>query len=144
MEADDPFEHFVIAQEPVFDQVLRELSAGMKQSHWMWFIFPQLAGLGVSERAQLYALDSVHAAECYLQHPLLGARLRQCTQLVLDVPDLTALEIFGELDCMKFQSSMTLFSLASQPGDLFDRALQKFFAGQRDALTLRLLQDNKS
>jgi uncharacterized protein (DUF1810 family) len=141
MESGNKFERFVVAQEPVYDQVIRELSAGRKQSHWMWFIFPQIAGLGKSERARYYALDSVLEAECYLQHALLGARLRQCTQLVLDVPNRSAREIFGQIDCLKFRSSMTLFSVTSLSGDLFERALEQYFAGIKDARTLRLLQE---
>ena len=113
------FDHFLSAQNPVYEQVLRELAAGRKQSHWMWFIFPQLKGLGFSATSQRFALDSVDAATRYLQHNVLGPRLRECTQLVLNVRNKTAEEIFGYRDWMKtITFSFWFFSAArkcSQP-----------------------------
>lgn len=134
------FDHFLSAQNPVYEQVLRELAAGRKQSHWMWFVFPQLKGLGFSAMSQRFALDSVAAATRYLQHNVLGTRLRECTQLVLNNANKTAEEIFGYPDWMKFGSSMTLFSLCTPPEPLFSKAIDKFFAGVRDSQTLGLLK----
>jgi uncharacterized protein (DUF1810 family) len=133
------FEHFVAAQDAVYEQVVRELAQGRKTSHWIWFIFPQLRGLGSSEMSQRFAIESVDAAAQYLRHAVLGPRLLECTQLVLGVQDRTAEEIFGSLDCMKFGSSMTLFSLCTPPGSLFGLAIGKYFAGERDRRTLELL-----
>lgn len=132
------FDHFLLAQNAVYAQVLRELAAGQKQSHWMWFIFPQLKGLGFSAAAHQFALDSVAAAGRYLDHPVLGSRLRECAQLVLNVRHRTAEEIFGYPDWMKFRSSMTLFALCSPPETLFQSALDAYFAGVRDSMTLKL------
>ena len=133
------FDHFVEAQDPLYDDVLHELRAGRKRSHWMWFIFPQLAGLAPSAMSHRYALDSVDAAKRYLQHPVLGARLRECTQLVLDVPDRSAEDIFGYPDYLKFRSSMTLFAVSQPSETLFQQALDKFYDGQPDEKTLALL-----
>ena len=133
------FEHFARAQEPVYEQVTRELAAGCKTSHWMWFIFPQLRGLGSSATSDFYAMDSLAQAQRYLEHELLGPRLRECTTLVINVTDKTAEEIFGYPDWMKFRSSMTLFSLCSPPDSVFERALAKYFAGEPDERTLHLL-----
>jgi uncharacterized protein (DUF1810 family) len=132
------FDHFVIAQNPVYDQVVRELAAGQKETHWMWFIFPQLDGLGHSPMAQCFALDDVDAARRYLAHEVLGPRLRECTQLTLNIRNRTAADVFGHPDDLKFRSSMTLFALCT-PGNIFDAALIKYFAGERDAKTLELL-----
>jgi uncharacterized protein (DUF1810 family) len=130
------FDHFVAAQDPVYERVVRELSAGRKTSHWMWFIFPQLPGLGTSAMSDRFAIVSVKTATRYLQHAVLGARLLECTQLVLNAQERTAEEIFGFPDCMKFRSSMTLFSLCGPPGSLFDLALDKYFGGKKDTRTL--------
>lgn len=130
---------FVDAQEPVFEQVCRELSAGRKQSHWMWFIFPQLRGLGHSAMAQQYGISSRKEAQAYLAHAVLGKRLRECTRLVLGVEGRTVGQIFGSPDDMKFRSSMTLFAKVAADNKLFDEALQKYFAGQPDPLTLARL-----
>ena len=132
-------ERFLTAQNPVYDQVLRELRAERKTSHWMWFIFPQLAGLGRSRTAAFYALGSLAEACAYADHPVLGARLRECTTLVLasSVRSLTA--IFGSIDALKFQSCMTLFVLAAGNNLLFQHALDRFCDGQRDEVTIRLL-----
>ena len=136
------FDHFVDAQRPLYSQVLRELAAGNKQSHWMWFIFPQRRGLAPSAMSQRYALDSAAAAARYLQHPVLGPRLRECTQLVLDVEGQSAEDIFGMPDCLKFHSSMTLFALSSPADEMFKTALDKYFHGRPDANTVRLLEEN--
>jgi uncharacterized protein (DUF1810 family) len=130
---------FVTAQAPVFDTVLAELQAGRKRTHWMWFVFPQLRGLGYSETARFYGLASHAEAAAYHAHPLLGSRLVRCTQIVLDsaAPSLHA--IFGSPDDMKFRSCMTLFEKAA-PGQLvFGRALDRWCGGERDERTLQLL-----
>ncbi|KQT50978.1 calpastatin [Aureimonas sp. Leaf454] len=132
-------ERFVSAQAPVFDAVRRELSAGQKTSHWMWFVFPQIAGLGSSPTARFYALSSLADAKAYLAHPLLGARLAEATGLVLALSEGTAHEIFGSPDDLKFRSSMTLFAAADPADPLFRRALDRFFRGEPDERTLSLL-----
>jgi uncharacterized protein (DUF1810 family) len=138
---DDPFDlsRFVDAQDPVIDQVRRELRAGRKTSHWMWFIFPQLRGLGHSAMAQRYGIGSLDEARAYLAHPILGARLRECTELVLLRRDRTIHEILGSPDDLKFHSSMTLFELATQRDDPFVIALHLHFNGKFDEATLRRL-----
>jgi uncharacterized protein (DUF1810 family) len=138
---DDPFglQRFVDAQRPVYAQVCAELAAGRKTSHWMWFVFPQLKGLGMSAMAQHYGIGSLAEAQAYWAHPLLGPRLAECTKLVLAVEGRSAHEIFGPPDDLKFRSCMTLFAQAT--GDpLFGRALGKLFDGQPDPATLRMLQ----
>jgi uncharacterized protein (DUF1810 family) len=127
---------FVEAQAPVYDQVRRELKAGRKQSHWMWFIFPQIAGLGQSPMSIRFAIGSLDEAKAYLAHPVLGLRLRDCAQLALDVEGRTAREIFGSIDEMKFRSSMTLFARAAPDEDVFRRCLDKYFDGGPDPATL--------
>lgn len=136
----DPYnlERFVQAQNPVYQQVCAELAAGRKTSHWMWFVFPQISGLGSSPMSQHYAIASLKVARAYLDHPLLGARLRDCTQAVLAVEGRSAHEIFGTPDDLKFRSSMTLFDVAS-PEDIFHAALDKYFNGEGDQLTLKRL-----
>jgi uncharacterized protein (DUF1810 family) len=129
---------FVEAQRPVYAAVVAELSRGRKQSHWMWFVFPQVAGLGFSAMAQRYAIDSREEAAAYLAHPELGPRLLECTRLVLAVHGKTIHDIFGSPDDMKFRSSMTLFGAVSGE-DVFDEALAKYFAGAKDAATLDIL-----
>ena len=129
-------ERFVEAQAPVYDKALAELKAGRKQSHWMWFVFPQIAGLGNSPMAQHYAIQNLTEAGAYLAHPLLGTRLRECTQAVVDAKGRTAHEIFGSPDDLKFRSSLTLFDLAS-PHDIFRAALAKYFSDEADPLTLQ-------
>jgi uncharacterized protein (DUF1810 family) len=135
-------ERFVAAQDPVFVQVCTELAAGHKQSHWMWFIFPQLRGLGSSPTAQRFGISSLEEARAYLAHPLLGERLRHCTELVNRHEGRSAQEIFGYPDYLKFRSSMTLFAFAAAAGGSgsFRRALAKYFAAEEDALTRELLQ----
>jgi uncharacterized protein (DUF1810 family) len=131
-------QRFVLAQDPVYATVLAELRAGSKRTHWMWFIFPQITGLGHSSMAQHYAIASIYEAQAYLEHPVLGPRLRTCTQAVLDLEGRSADQIFGSPDNLKFRSSMTLFAqAASEP--LFAAALAKYFAGKPDEQTLKLL-----
>ena len=145
---DDPYdlERYVRAQQPVFAQVCAELADGRKQSHWMWFIFPQLRGLGSSPMAQRYAIGSLAEARAYLDHPLLGERLRTCTQLVNRTEGRNARAIFGSPDDLKFRSSMTLFARATAgDSEPFSAALAKYFAGEEDPLTRELLDHpNKS
>ena len=130
---------FLDAQTPVYDTVLAELRAGRKSSHWIWFIFPQIAGLGHSSMAQQFAIASIEEAKTYLQHPLLGPRLRECTQLVLNVEGRSAEEIFGHPDYLKFRSCMTLFLTAATDNTRFNDALEKYFDGQPDQKTLEIL-----
>jgi uncharacterized protein (DUF1810 family) len=132
-------QRFLDAQELLYDQALAELSAGRKRSHWMWFIFPQLAGLGRSAMAQRFAIASLDEAEAYLAHAVLGARLRECAGLVLAVRDRSVHDIFGSPDDLKFRSSMTLFSRADPAEPVFQQCLYKYFAGQGDPQTLALL-----
>jgi uncharacterized protein (DUF1810 family) len=132
-------ERFVVAQAPIYERVRAELTAGAKASHWMWFIFPQLRGLGRSAMAEHFGLAGCAEARDYLAHPLLGARLRDCTRLVLDVSNRTAHEIFGSPDDLKFHSSLTLFAAVAPEEDLFSRALDRYFGGRRDFSTENIL-----
>ena len=136
----DPFDlqRFVAAQAPVYAQVCAELRAGRKATHWMWFVFPQIGGLGTSTMSRLYAIGSPREARAYLAHPLLGARLRECTDLTLGIEGRTAHEIFGSPDDLKFHSSMTLLGAVAEGEKVFDAALRKYFAGG-DARTLEIL-----
>lgn len=127
---------FLEAQAGVYEQVLGELRAGRKRSHWIWFIFPQIAGLGHSPTAQRYAIRSLSEAEAYMQHPVLGARLRECTAVVNHTEGSSIHQIFGSPDDLKFRSSMTLFAQAANDNELFLAALKKYFSGEPDALTL--------
>ncbi len=136
------FDHFLAAQHAIYDQVLAELAQGRKESHWMWFIFPQLRGLGSSQTAQRYALDSIAQARRYLSHPILGQRLRQCTRLMLQWAGLSLRDILGPPDDLKFRSSMTLFNLAAPDEPLFQDAMRQFFQGEPDPRTLALLNDS--
>jgi uncharacterized protein (DUF1810 family) len=132
-------ERFVSAQDPVYPQVVRELQAGRKTSHWMWYIFPQLSGLGRSDIARFYAIASLDEARAYLEHPVLGHRLRECTGLVVDVEGRSLEAIFGTVDALKFCSSMTLFSRAEPTSNLFRAALGKYCSGVSDKATVALL-----
>lgn len=136
-------DRFVTVQGQVYRQVLEELSGGRKRSHWMWFIFPQLAGLGFSAMAQQYAIGGLAEARAYLAHPVLGARLRECSALVLAVQGATVHGIFGSPDNMKFHSSMTLFAQAAPDEALFRDCLIKYFGGVPDQATLDLLHKEK-
>lgn len=131
-------ERFIEAQKPVYVQVLLELRRGEKRSHWMWFIFPQYAGLGRSATAQYYAIRSLDEARAYLAHPLLGTRLRECVTVLLKLQGRTAEDIFGYPDVLKLHSSLTLFDAISG-NDTFARALGKYYGAERDAATLRLI-----
>lgn len=129
-------QRFVDAQASVIERVLAELRAGQKRSHWMWFVFPQIAGLGFSAMAQRYAIASLDEAKAYLAHPVLGPRLKECARAVLDVEGRSAHAIFGSPDDLKFHSSMTLFRLAVPDEPVFTQALAKYFGSANDAATV--------
>lgn len=134
---DDPFRlrRFVDAQDAVYDRVLAELRRGEKRTHWMWFIFPQLRGLGSSATAREYAIASREEAAAYLKHPVLGARLTECARIVNAIEGRPVEKIFGSPDDLKFRSSMTLFAAVSADDSEFHRALEKYFGGKPDPLT---------
>ena len=139
MEAVD-LERFVAAQAGVYPGVVQELRRGRKVGHWIWFIFPQVAGLGRSAMSEHYAIGSLAEARAYLAHPVLGARLRECAELLLAAPaGRSAADILGELDALKVRSSMTLFELADASEPAFRRVLDRFYGGAPDPLTDRLL-----
>ena len=139
---DDPFElrRFVKAQNIVLAEVLAELAAGRKTSHWMWFVFPQIAGLGASTMSQRYAISGMAEAKAYLAHELLGPRLAECAGLLLGHPGLSAHDILGSPDDMKLQTSMTLFARAGGP-PVFTDALQRFYGGREHEATLARLME---
>jgi uncharacterized protein (DUF1810 family) len=141
VEAADPHDlaRFVRAQEATYPSALAEIRAGRKRSHWMWFVFPQLAGLGSSPMARAYAIESLAEAEAYLQHPILGPRLEECAEALLGVVGRTAHEIFGSPDDLKLRSCLTLFARAAAPGSPFERGLEAYFAGRPDGRTLERL-----
>lgn len=136
-----PFDldRFVAAQEGVHERALAELRRGRKDSHWMWYVFPQIAGLGQSPTARRFAIQGREEARAYLDHPILGARLRECTQTVNAVKGRTAEAIFGSIDAMKLRSSMTLFKVVGGAGEPFAECLERYFSGAEDEATLRLL-----
>ena len=138
---DSGLERFVAAQDAggTYAQALRELRAGRKTSHWMWFVFPQLAGLGRSATAQAYALSSLQEARDYLAHPVLGPRLRECTAAVRTHADQSAEEVLGGIDALKLRSSMTLFARAAPAEQAFAAVLDAFYAGEVDERTEQLL-----
>ena len=137
----DPYQlqRFVDAQDAVIDDVRRELQAGRKRTHWMWFVFPQIRGLGHSPMAERFAISSLQEAEAYLEHRILGTRLKECTQLVNSVEGRSISAIFGYPDDMKFRSSMTLFAHATAENKVFRDALENYFGGEEDAATLERL-----
>lgn len=139
MSRQDPFDlqRFVEAQDPVFDQVLGELRAGSKRSHWMWFVFPQVQGLGHSAMARRYAVSDVAEARAYLRHDVLGPRLRESVEALLAHPDKSALQMLGHPDDLKLRSSLTLFAAIEPAGSVFHQALEQFFDGRPDEKTLR-------
>ena len=141
---DDPFElsRFITAQETIYDRVLSELKNGRKQSHWMWYIFPQLDGLARSATSKHYALHSIEEATAYLAHPVLGSRLLECAEIVYRTEGKTVSEIFGYPDDLKLKSSMTLFSEVA-PKPVFVGVIDKYFQSQRDTKTLQLLKQLK-
>ncbi len=137
----DPFDlnRFLSAQAGIYPQVLAELRAGQKRSHWIWFIFPQLKGLGQSSYSEFYGIGSLQEAAAFWRHPALGPRLEECTSLVNHVQKRPIEEILGYPDDLKFRSSMTLFSRAAPDASVFTQALDKYFGGKPDRLTLELL-----
>jgi uncharacterized protein (DUF1810 family) len=137
----DPYnlQRFVEAQEPVYAEVCAQLRAGQKRSHWMWFIFPQIKGLGTSATATKFAISSREEAQAYLDHPVLGPRLRECTRLVLQSASSSIEQILGYPDDLKFRSSMTLFAGVAADNEDFVAALTKFYGGKRDEPTLERL-----
>ena len=136
-------ERFIEAQAPVYDQALAELRAGQKQSHWMWFIFPQIAGLGQSPTSRAFAIQTLDEARAYLAHPVLGARLRESCQAVMNLRGKSAEEIFGAIDTMKLRSCLTLFTEADHDEVLFFNLLEKYFDGDADEATLEILSDQE-
>jgi uncharacterized protein (DUF1810 family) len=132
-------ERFVDAQAPVYAQVCSELQQGRKRSHWMWFVFPQIKGLGSSPMAMRFGISSLEEAKAYLEHPVLGPRLRECSRMATEVKGRTVEEIFGYPDDMKFHSSMTLFAQAAEESKVFEDALQKYFGGEMDRSTMERL-----
>ena len=144
---DDPFDlnRFVTAQAPVFDTVLQELQAGRKRTHWIWFIFPQLRGLGQSSTAQFYGIGSLDEARAYYAHPLLGPRLARSTRTVLESNARSLHDIFGSPDDVKFRSSMTLFeATVPEAGPVFAQAIDRWCAGERDPRTLQLIASGEA
>ncbi|MFO0822384.1 MAG: DUF1810 domain-containing protein [Gemmataceae bacterium] len=139
--ANDPHDlnRFVEAQMDGFQQALAEVRAGRKRTHWMWYIFPQFDGLGLSAMAQRYAIKSIAEAEAYLRHPVLGPRLRECCEAAASVEGRTAQDIFGSPDDMKLRSCVTLFARVSPPGSVFEKLLTKYFHGKPDEKTLDLI-----
>lgn len=135
-------QRFIDAQEPIYEEVINELKLGRKSSHWMWYIFPQIKGLGQSWTAQKFAISSLEEVDAYLQNPILGPRLRHCTQLVLNIEGRSIKQIFNYPDNLKFRSSMTLFSHTKKDNQLFKDALLKYFEGMPDQLTLDILKNS--
>ena len=132
-------DRFVQAQTLMYPSVLRQIQNGKKTSHWMWFMFPQLRGLGTSTMAHLYGISGLGEAKAYLAHPVLSGRLYELCGELLKHKDKTALEIFGDIDEMKLKSSMTLFALTSEDYTLFDEVLELFFGGEMDEVTVKLI-----
>jgi uncharacterized protein (DUF1810 family) len=139
--ADDPYDlgRFVQAQQDDFERALAEIRAGKKRTHWMWYIFPQLDGLAFSPTSKHYAIKSLDEARAYLAHPVLGPRLRECAEAALGVEGRSATAVFGSPDDLKLRSCATLFACVSPRGSVFDRLLAKYYGGERDQKTLRLL-----
>ena len=133
-------ERFIDAQSSMHDQALDEIRGGRKRTHWMWFIFPQFEGLGTSETSRYFAIKSRAEAEAYLAHPVLGRRIRDCAQAVLDAENRSAVEIFGLVDTMKLRSSATLFAAISPPESVFHQIIDRYFDGWHDDTTLELMQ----
>ena len=145
MNTEFDLERFVDAQQGVYEQALAELEAGRKRTHWMWFIFPQLRGLGHSSTAEFYGIGSLNEARAYIAHPLLGPRLILCTEAVLGISDRSLQAIFGSPDDMKFRSSMTLFVLAAgNPDSVFQRALDRYCGGRMDERTVGICDASAS
>jgi len=142
-DSNDPYDlhRFVEAQESDINLIKEELQAGEKQSHWMWYVFPQVAGLGTSSMAERYAIRSRNEAEAYLAHDILGQRLRECTEIVNTIEGRSANEVFGHPDVLKFRSSMTLFEAVSDNPSLFETALNRYYDGERCRKTLDFLSE---
>jgi uncharacterized protein (DUF1810 family) len=142
MNSEDTYDlnRFLSAQEGVYERALAELKGGQKRTHWMWFIFPQIDGLGYSPTAKRYSIKSMEEARQYLDHPVLGKRLLECTEAVVALKGGSVSEIFGYPDDLKFKSSMTLFEKIAGTGSVFSFALDRYCHGERDATTLRLLE----
>lgn len=132
-------QRFVEAQREVYPRALAELRAGRKRTHWIWYILPQLAGLGTSSMSALYGIRSLDEARAYLDHPVLGPRLRECTAALVGLGQVAARDVLGDVDALKFRSSMTLFARVAELPSIFDRALDRFFGGRPDERTLTLL-----
>lgn len=132
---------FIMAQDSVYESVINELESGMKQGCWMWYIFPQVLGLGFTTTSIEFSISSKEEANAYLQHPILGERLKQCTSLVLNIEGRSAEQIFHHPDYLKFRSSMTLFDYSSNEKNIFFDAIAKYFGGESDSRTLVLLED---
>lgn len=145
IDRDDAFglSRFIHAQDSVYDRVLEELKSGRKRSHWMWYIFPQVDGLGYSATSKHYAIKSMEEARAYLKHPVLGSRLLECADAVLAIEGRSASDILGYPDDLKLQSSMTLFASVAGPDSVFVHVLDKYFQGERDVRTLQLLEPIK-
>lgn len=139
----DTLDRFLKAQEHTYPTALREIRSGRKESHWMWFIFPQMRGLGMSDMAYIYGIADRSETEAYLAHPVLSARLHEITGALLVLDESNPNAIFGGIDAMKLRSSMTLFAAVSEEGSVFHRALEKFFGGKADQRTLELLGDTE-
>ena len=135
----DHLHRFINAQENVYPKVIQELQDADKQSHWMWFIFPQITGLGYSSTAQYYAIKTIGEAREHLAHPVLGMRIVECTQILIAHDGLSATDIFGDIDAMKLQSSLTLFAQVTDSDSVFQQALDKYFDGELDHGTLDIL-----
>jgi uncharacterized protein (DUF1810 family) len=137
----NPFDltRFIRAQERDYVQALGEIRRGQKRSHWMWYVFPQIDGLAMSSMAKLYSIKSLEEARAYLDHPVLGLRLRECAEAMLSIEGRSATEILGSPDDLKLRSSATLFASVSPPGSVFERLLAKYYEGRQDERTLKLL-----
>jgi uncharacterized protein (DUF1810 family) len=146
MPKSDPFNlnRFCQAQETTYESALSEIRSGRKKTHWMWFIFPQYAGLGFSSTSVFYATKTLDEARAYLAHPVLGSRLEECCQALLALENLTVHEIFGSPDDLKLRSSMTLFAYVAPPGSVFEQVLAKYCDGKPDQLTIELLGNELS
>jgi uncharacterized protein (DUF1810 family) len=138
----DPFilRRFACAKEAIYDAVLKELRSGQKRTHWMWYIFPQITGLGYSPTSQRYAIKSQAEARHYLSHPILGERLLECAETILRIQGRSVSQIFGSPDDLKLRSSMTLFASITPPESVFARVLDRYFQGQPDSRTLDILK----
>jgi uncharacterized protein (DUF1810 family) len=141
----DPFDlsRFLEPQEDDYAQVLSEIKDGQKRTHWMWYIFPQLDGLGFSSMAQRYSIKSIEEAQAFLDHPILGSRLLECAEAVIAVEERSITEVFGSTDALKLRSCATLFALLSPSGSVFHRILEKYYYGERDDKTLRIFEKLK-